>query len=61
MSRARAARGGVESANQVAVGVAVRLLVFTGRSTWPDSCGWGRTGPGSPWRLGWAGSGPCRW
>ena len=53
--------GEVGSANQVAVGVAVRLLVFTGLVALAPSCAKGTTGPGSPWRCCWAGWGPCRW
>jgi hypothetical protein len=53
--------GEVGSAAQVAVGVAVRLLVFTAAVYLAARLRQGRNWAGSPWRCCWAGSAPCRW
>jgi hypothetical protein len=53
--------GEVGPAAEVAVGVAVRLLVFTAAIYLAAQLRQGSTGPVSLWRCCWAGSGPCRW
>ena len=56
-----ATSGEVGSAAEVAVGVVVRLLVFTGAVYLAAQLRQGKHWAASPWRCCWAGSARCRW